>query len=92
MAVPTIPSFKGSSSGSYVVGGYKCATAATWIKKFTAMTLKNHKFCASNPLGNGPARFVCTANPDANGHAFAGSCKKGQGASIVGFGWASGKH
>ena len=84
-------SLKGTNYGSYVVGGYSCATAATWIKKLTATTLKNKSFGASNVLTNGPAGFKCTANPDANGHAFAGSCKKGTGAATVGFGWGSGR-
>lgn len=77
----------GSSYGSYVVGGYTCANAANWIKKLTPTVVKKKKMGSSNVLTNGPTGFTCTANPDANGHAFAGSCRKGKGAATVGFGW-----
>jgi len=77
----------GKTYGSYVVGGYTCANAADWIKKLTPTLVKNKTMGSSNALTNGPAGFKCTANPDANGHAFAGSCRKGKLASTVGFGW-----
>lgn len=78
---------KGTTYGSYVVGGFTCAAAVTWIKKLTPTLLKNRKFGASNVLTNGPRGYLCTANPDAKGHAFAGSCRKGKLAATVGFGW-----
>ena len=77
----------GNTYGSYVVGGYTCANAASWIKKLTPTTVKNRTMGSSNILTNGPAGFKCTANPDANGHAFAGSCRKGKLSATVGFGW-----
>ena len=61
--------------------------AASWIKKLSATSVKNRKVGSSNVLTNGPTGMVCTANPDAKGHAFAGSCRKGKGAATVGFGW-----
>jgi hypothetical protein len=80
---------RGSTYGSYVVGGYTCAKAASWIKKLTPTVVKNKTIGSSNVLTNGPAGFKCTANPDANGHAFAGSCRKGKLTATVGFGWGS---
>ena len=78
---------KGTTYGSYVVGGFTCAAAATWIKKLTPTLLKNRALGARNVLTNGPRGYLCTANPDAKGHAFAGSCRKGKLAATVGFGW-----
>ena len=78
---------KGTSYGSYVVGGFTCAAAATWIKKITPTLLENRALGARNVLTNGPRGYLCTANPDAKGHAFAGSCRKGKLAATVGFGW-----
>ena len=78
---------KGTTYGSYVVGGFTCAAAATWIKKLTPTLLKKRQRGASNVLTNGPRGYLCEANPDAKGHAFAGSCHKGKLAATVGFGW-----
>ena len=66
---------------AYVIR-YSCAKAKKWARKFAARTLPNKKLGASNKI-RGPAGYTCSANPDARGHAFAGSCRKG-------FGWGSG--
>lgn len=73
---------------AYVIH-YSCAKAKKWAKKFGAMSVPNKKKGASNKV-KGPKGFKCLANPDARGHAFAGSCKKGSGAKTIGFGWGSG--
>ena len=78
---------KGTTYGSYVVGTFTCAAAATWIKKLTPTLVKNRAKGASNVLTNGPRGYLCTANPDAKGHAFAGSCRKGKLGATSGFGW-----
>lgn len=80
-------SMKGSTYGSYVVGTFTCGDAARWLKKLSPTVVENRKLGAHNVLTNGPKGYVCTANPDANGHAFAGSCRKGKGSATVGFGW-----
>ena len=78
---------KGTTYGSYVVGSFTCAAAATWIKKLTPTVLKKRGLGARNMLTNGPRGYICEANPDAKGHAFAGSCRKGKLGATVGFGW-----
>ena len=71
----------------FAVGTFTCAAAATWIKKLTPTLVKNRAKGASNVLTNGPRGYLCTANPDAKGHAFAGSCRKGKLGATTGFGW-----
>lgn len=80
-------SMKGSTYGSYVVGSFTCADAAKWLKKLAPTAVKHRTVGSHNVLTNGPKGYLCTANPDANGHAFAGSCRKGKGSATVGFGW-----
>lgn len=73
---------------AYVIR-YSCAKAKKWARKFAAKTLPNKKMGASNKI-KGPAGYTCLANPDARGHAFVGSCKKGFASTTKGFGWGSG--
>lgn len=63
--------------------GVGCARAATWTKELSSRTLPDRKVGDVNAFV-GMSGFACYAYPDLDGHAYAGSCRKGTTAY---FGW-----
>jgi hypothetical protein len=61
---------------------YSCATVASYIRQLAGVLLPDRSFGQENPIGGVPG-FDCVAYPDLNGHAYAGSCRRG----AVEFGW-----
>jgi hypothetical protein len=66
---------------SYAVS-FSCAQAASWIKQLVATQLPDRVSGDENPLAGVPG-FSCIAYPDRNGHAYSGSCRRGNSE----FGW-----
>lgn len=62
--------------------GFSCATASSYIKQIVGRTLPVDAQYEEQPLRGVPG-FLCTAYPDKNGHAYGGSCRRGEAE----FGW-----
>ena len=60
-----------------------CAKAADWTRRLAQLTVPVKKHGVASIL-KGPRGFDCEAWPDAQGHAYAGGCQKGDN---VAFGW-----
>ena len=59
--------FKGNTYGSYVVGGYKCGTAATWIKKFSRDDVQEPRLRSLERPYQWSDGFSCKATPTRTG-------------------------
>ena len=63
---------------------YSCRAAAAWTTRFAAATIPVKRTGAPSNLA-GPPGFTCIGWPDANDHAYGGSCRRGM--TRVEFGW-----
>jgi hypothetical protein len=76
------PAQIGSTTYELFAIHYSCATAASWAKRLARLRIPVFRSGKQSTI-QGPSGFYCTALPDADGHAYAGGCQKGETA----FGW-----